>query len=211
MTALATARPPRRADPHDPANRKRLDILDAAIDVFARDGFAAATVDAIASSAGVAKGTVYLYFRSKDELYGAALVRGGAELAALVTRQLAAATSLRAKIEAFVRVRLEYFEAHREFFRVYVAEFTNVFSRALRLSPELDRVYFEQARALEAELTAFVTQGGALSASPADVAFAVADLSRGTAVRRASGQTTNSLEADIEITTRLAWKGLRER
>ena len=211
MNVAVPRRPARRADPHDPTTRKRVDILDAAIAVFARDGLALATVDAIAAAAGVAKGTVYLYFKSKDQLYGAVLERGGAELAALVIAELTAAKSLKAKMDAFIGVRLRYFEAHREFFRVYVAEFTNVFSRAMRLSPELARVYAAQALALEAELTAFVDAGGTLPGPPAAVAFAVADLSRGVAVRRASGQSANSLEEDIEMTTRLAWKGLRGR
>lgn len=45
------------------------EILDAAFDVFARDGFAAARVDEIAERAGVSKGTVYLYFATKEALF----------------------------------------------------------------------------------------------------------------------------------------------
>jgi AcrR family transcriptional regulator len=44
-------------------------ILRAAAQVFAERGYQAATVDAIAEYAGIAKGTVYLYFRSKQELF----------------------------------------------------------------------------------------------------------------------------------------------
>lgn len=47
---------------------KRGAILEAAIDVFVRDGFEAASVADIAQEAGVAKGTIYLYFESKDHL-----------------------------------------------------------------------------------------------------------------------------------------------
>lgn len=46
-------------------------ILDAAMEVFAQSGFAQARMDDIAAEAGVAKGTLYLYFKSKDDLiYG---------------------------------------------------------------------------------------------------------------------------------------------
>ena len=55
---------------------RRDEILDAAHRVFASQGFRDATVDHIAEAAGVAKGTVYLYFKSKDDLYWAALHRG---------------------------------------------------------------------------------------------------------------------------------------
>src|SRR3982751_4883935 len=47
---------------------KRDSILRAAIDVFAERGFFNAQVADVARAAGVAAGTVYLYFRSKDDL-----------------------------------------------------------------------------------------------------------------------------------------------
>ena len=50
------------------AGDKRETILRAAIKVFARKGFFTAQVADVARAAGVAAGTVYLYFRSKDEL-----------------------------------------------------------------------------------------------------------------------------------------------
>lgn len=48
---------------------RRLQILDAALKVFARDGFDAARTDAIAREAGTAKGTLYTYFSSKEEMF----------------------------------------------------------------------------------------------------------------------------------------------
>lgn len=50
------------------ATDKRTAILDAATGVFAERGFFAAQVADIAKGAGIAAGTVYLYFRSKDEI-----------------------------------------------------------------------------------------------------------------------------------------------
>ena len=47
---------------------KRRQILDAAIRVFARQGFHSTRVSDIADEAGVAYGLVYHYFRSKDEV-----------------------------------------------------------------------------------------------------------------------------------------------
>ena len=51
-----------------PTSGKRRRILDAAIEVFAARGFYNARVSDIARSAGVADGTIYLYFKSKDDL-----------------------------------------------------------------------------------------------------------------------------------------------
>ncbi len=47
---------------------KRERILDAAVRVFASNGFHATRVSEVAKAAGVADGTIYLYFKSKDEL-----------------------------------------------------------------------------------------------------------------------------------------------
>jgi len=47
------------------------EICAAALDVFAEKGFAAAKLDEIASRAGVSKGTLYLYFKDKEELFRA--------------------------------------------------------------------------------------------------------------------------------------------
>jgi TetR/AcrR family transcriptional regulator, fatty acid metabolism regulator protein len=58
-------------DAATPVNRnadKYLRILDAAVAVFAEKGFFASRVADIADRAGVADGTVYLYFKSKDEI-----------------------------------------------------------------------------------------------------------------------------------------------
>jgi AcrR family transcriptional regulator len=51
------------------------EILDAALDVFVRQGFAATRIQAIARQAGVTTGTVYLYFPSKEAVFEAAVLQ----------------------------------------------------------------------------------------------------------------------------------------
>jgi len=72
----ATARAPtpeRRAPAHAPRRRpapaRREAILAAALEEFSGQGFSAARLDDVARRAGVAKGTIYLYFRDKDALF----------------------------------------------------------------------------------------------------------------------------------------------
>jgi len=61
------------AEHKTPRQRKRDAIMDAAIEVFGRSGLDGANVDEIARTAGVAKGTIYLYFKSKHEIFEAVL------------------------------------------------------------------------------------------------------------------------------------------
>ncbi len=51
------------------SRQRRQAILDAALDVFAANGFAATRLDEIAEKAGVAKGTIYLFFKDKEDLF----------------------------------------------------------------------------------------------------------------------------------------------
>lgn len=48
---------------------RRQAILDAALDLFAANGFAATRLDEVAEKAGVAKGTIYLFFKDKEDLF----------------------------------------------------------------------------------------------------------------------------------------------
>ncbi len=50
-------------------SEKAIDIIRAALPIFAKKGFHSATVDEIAQKASVAKGTLYLYFDSKEDLF----------------------------------------------------------------------------------------------------------------------------------------------
>jgi AcrR family transcriptional regulator len=58
----------RRGSP-SAADTRRQAILAAALHVFSRHGFATARLDDVAAKAGIAKGTLYLYFKSKEALF----------------------------------------------------------------------------------------------------------------------------------------------
>src|SRR5262245_428076 len=70
---LAAAAGAERRRPQAEARRQA--ILDAALTVFAAQGYEAARLDDVAARAGVAKGTLYLYFKDKEALFEE-LVRG---------------------------------------------------------------------------------------------------------------------------------------
>lgn len=58
-----------------PAGSKPAQILEAASDLFLRDGFGAVSMDAVAREAGVSKATLYAHFESKDRLFAALVKR----------------------------------------------------------------------------------------------------------------------------------------
>src|ERR1700679_3925510 len=102
--------------------RKHDAILDAARTVFSREGYAASSVDDVAAQGGIAKGTVSLYFKSKEVVYIAALARDIRVLADKAREEMESVPAFREKIEVFLRVRLEYCRAHEDFLRIYLLE-----------------------------------------------------------------------------------------
>src|SRR4029453_14508682 len=105
---------------------RRDQILTAAHGVFASRGFKDATVGDIAEAAGIAKGTLYLYFKSKEDIYWAALNRGLDELHALTKSAIEPRARPREKLHAFIDTKVRFFDADREFFSIYFAEFGNL-------------------------------------------------------------------------------------
>jgi AcrR family transcriptional regulator len=88
------------------ARGRRRDILLAAARIFARDGYANATLDDVAAQMGVTKGVIYYYFRSKEEIYTeirATAIREAIErLEAIVARGDPPEVTLRAAIHDLV-------------------------------------------------------------------------------------------------------------
>ena len=86
--------------------RRRL-LLDAAIALFGRLGYHAATVPMIVVEAQSSTGAFYLYFRNKEDVYAAALQEIGARLAAALNQAIARESTpdarMGAAVEAFVR------------------------------------------------------------------------------------------------------------
>jgi AcrR family transcriptional regulator len=100
---------------------RRESILGAARHVIARKGRSKATMQAIADEAGIAKGTLYLYFRDRDDL----LLHTGDlvfdELLARLTTVLEEARPLPESLRALVQTNLEFFDENQDFLRVYMA------------------------------------------------------------------------------------------
>ena len=78
------------------------EILDAALAVFAQKGFAATKLDDIAAKAGITKGTIYLYFDSKQALFEALARQSVGAQIEQVTAQLANFPGTSAELLRFV-------------------------------------------------------------------------------------------------------------
>lgn len=98
---------------------KRERILQSAAEVFAERGYHATRISEIARSAGVADGTIYLYFASKDALLIALVEDAIGRFFEVLDREMAALHSARDKLARIVSLQLEMLESHRALARVF--------------------------------------------------------------------------------------------
>src|SRR5882757_5316544 len=95
--------------PKTKSEETRARILDAAVELFRRRGFDAATMREIATEAGVALGAAYYYFDSKDAIVMAFYERAQEEITPLVEGALSKTTGLKERLVAVIKLKFEYF------------------------------------------------------------------------------------------------------
>jgi AcrR family transcriptional regulator len=183
---------------------RRAAIVDAARTVFARRGFAHGIIDEIATEAGIAKGTVYLYFRSKAEIYKAVLNHDMKTLKKGTLERIDAATTLKEKINAFILIRLKNAESRKEFFRIMDSAEENLTMTRSQYREFLREPVLRLAAAIEA-----ASQSGEIRAVPAEkVAWMIADMTRGTIQRRLMGHNKGKSSDESEFLANFIWAAL---
>lgn len=183
------------------------EILAAAHRVFARKGFQGATIEDVAKAADVAKGTVYLYYRSKHDLYWAALKRGILDMLEKTRASMEAADTTAAKIHAFLDTKVRYFDENRDFFKIYLSEFGSCLTHPAE-DKEFTSYYLRQSRMLAAVLERGLRRKE-IRPNRADVtALAVTDLTRGLITHRLLGWSKGKVEDDIAFLFDFVWKGI---
>lgn len=100
----------------------RKEILSAAEKVFAAKGFFLTTMSDIAREAEFGTGTLYKYFKSKEELYFTLIDEKVEEINRLVKDELSQKTSAVERIKKVLGLQFEFFEQNRDFFRIYISE-----------------------------------------------------------------------------------------
>jgi AcrR family transcriptional regulator len=185
---------------------REAEILQAARQVFARRGFADASMEEIAQVAEVAKGTLYLYYASKRELYRAALRAGLVELCEALERAIEAAPTLSLRLAAYVATKVAYFDEHRDFFRIYLAEFGHAACGSM--DPYFRDLSQRQSGLLQAAIREGL-RGSGRAVAAEEAAHAVSDLTRGVILRRLMGWSSDPKpEKEVAFVVDFAKKAL---
>lgn len=204
LTDGSVMKPSRRTRKDVIQEYRRSELLAAARTVFSQKGFHGATIEDVANEAGVAKGTVYLYFDSKNAIYLAAL-RDGVELLNNEMRGKAAAPGpAEDRLRSLIAAKIAFFDANRDFFQILQSEA----GRIENIVSQTRDLYFQQAGIIEGVILDGIKEGSVRDINAKKAAFAVADLTKGIAVQRLLGWSKTRLKDEIEFMFRLVWKGM---
>lgn len=180
---------------------RRAEIVQAARTVFARRGFSGAIMDEIAAEAGVAKGTLYLYFKSKMEIYRAVLDDDMKSLKRDTLERIDAALTLKEKIRAFALIRIQRAEENKDFFRIMDAE-----SGALHYTRSQYRDWLrEPVQRLAAAIQRASAAGEIRPVDAEKTAWLLVDATRGTVQRRLLAQSNAHPCEDAHFLVEFLW------
>ena len=172
---------------------RRSEILEAAIKLFGKKGFEATRAEEIAGAAGLAKGTLYLYFKNKEAIYAAAVAHAVRELQEAIARRSAGAGGFRDRIAAAIRVRLEFWPEHEGIYRLLLTV-----GREAKLRRQTNEVLRTAHSSLLAIFEEGVATGEIAEGVFGPLAWATLDLVRGATERRMDKVTTTTPQQDAE-------------
>ncbi|MDE1178497.1 MAG: TetR/AcrR family transcriptional regulator [Edaphobacter sp.] len=186
---------------------RRAEILTAATKVFGNKGFDDTLMDEIARAAGLAKGTLYLYFKSKDDIYQAVVRHALAQVDALTQQHVDASPTFAARFSAFIRVRIAFWQDHHLLYRVILS---------MGRAPQYRKKSIGWQREAVSYLVRVMEEGAAAREIPPQDFLAAAwmtmDAIRGANERRVFADCdSNTVEQDVEALTSLLLQAVQPR
>ena len=182
-------------------------IQDAAMEVIARKGIDETTIQDIADEAGIAKGTVYVYFRDRDELLAKTADRLFENLLTELTPAFEASGPFAGKLHGLALRQLRFFDEHRALFRATMA----LSHREHETNKKRSGWFGEYMKRLETLFADASTSGELRKAlDPHAVAAVYRDCVRGVILRRLDPKqkSRNSVEDDAEFIVSVFLRGV---
>ncbi len=188
---------------------RRTQILDAARESFARLGLTKTTVDVVAKRAGVGKGTVYLYFKTKQDILRQVLDEDLAELHDRTVPVITGPGDIPDRLTRFIVGALATFDSKRDFFENVHFEMRPEVRR--KAQQRLEATFNAQVQAWETVLAEAKRAGVVGDVDPAGSALAIVALTSGLAKQRLRGWTAGPPEAIARDAVATFWRGLAVR
>lgn len=172
-------------------------IRDAAARVVARDGFEEATMQAIADEAGLAKGTIYLYFKDRDALIESIGQNAFEGLLVRVKALLGKKAPFAEVLRELVELDLRFFDENTELLRVYHEMVER--SRGSRKHRECSPTFNEYIATLTRFIERAMKRREVRRRDPERLALFIAEGIVSILVRRLSEASPPPIEDDIDL------------
>ena len=101
---------------------RKKDILEVAAKLFSQKDFHEVTVDEIAERVGLSKGTIYLYFENKENLFFSIIQEKTEVLFSRLQTAIQSDASYLERLEGLVQAYLSFFEEHKSYFKIIHSE-----------------------------------------------------------------------------------------
>lgn len=185
------------------------EILAAAREVMERRGVEAVTMEEIAAAAGVAKGTLYLYFRGKEDLIHALMSEVGENLLRDLKEIVEAGQPPREKLTRVLALLLDYLERERILFPIYMRDLTQWILRggsgSFRRILELEEQVLAQIARLFAE---GASRGEFISADPRLLTFLLRGMVRAVGYYRITEGRKADMHEALSVLTAVLVSGI---
>ena len=187
-------------------------IQEAAIRVISRKGMAAATMQEIAAEAGVAKGTIYLYFRDREELVEKTFESAIGELHKRLDVAFETSGTFEQRLRAIITAQLAFFNENREFFRLYhslrMPEGTSAQQR--RQKRTCQPQFRTRVDRLAKILKQAMDRGEIGVTDPRRLALFIIEGSNAVIIERVMSETPASADDDVDFLTATILGGIRK-
>lgn len=179
-------------------------ICDAAMRVVARKGITNVTVQDIADEAGVAKGTVYIYFNSRDEILSRTMDGATETLLQKLTEACESCETFREALERRIRTQMLHFDENRDFFRLYLAMSEPSGERRLKQHPAY-QTYLGQWETL---IRKAIARREIRSADVQRLAIVIASVTRDIVLHRIIEREPPALDKDVSFAVEFIMRGI---
>lgn len=136
-------------------NKTKKAIFESSIKVFSTYGYSGATMDGIAAQAGLAKGTLYYHFNSKEEIFKYIIEEGMNVVKGRIQEVIDEESDSLSKLKTLIKVQLNIVYEKRDFFKVIMSQLWGQESRQL----ELRQVINEFIKNIESYIEAAMDDG----------------------------------------------------
>jgi TetR/AcrR family transcriptional regulator len=191
------------------AERHRREILDAAEQVFAEHGYHATTVEMVAQRAEFAVGSIYKFFKGKEELYSAVLLDKADVMVPEFRAALAQGATVRERIENTMRARFDMFWRNPDFFRLFFDEtFGGLVGASSGLTVEVAEIYNSELGRLTELFAEGVSNKELLDNDPVNLTWAFEGLLNGYFTKASRNITLPRSEEDEKFFIEMFLKGV---